>query len=298
MDFLLHAQVFVRIAEVRSLSGAARALRISLPTVSRQLRALEAELGQSLIVRTTRRLALTPAGERFYGSCVRIQQEVDEAKRAVASEVDVAGVVVISAPVTLGLIRVGPALSPLRARHPRLIVELRLEDRVADLVTEGIDIAVRASSIKKAGSALVARRVASWPNVLVAAPTYLRDHPPPGNVAALARHRLLAHVSGTSGTSNWKLFRNGQPTQVAVAGDFRTNNVLLLRELAIQGEGIALLPAWLVAQALANGQLIRVLSTHEGHTTNAFLIHRAAAPPRVRIVLGVLAELVRPAVPG
>jgi DNA-binding transcriptional LysR family regulator len=148
---------------------------------------------------------------------------------------------------------------------------------------------------RNAGSDVVARRVASWPNVLVAAPAYLRGHASPPTLAALSRHRLLAHVAGHhQGAVMWKLSRNGKQTSIPVAGGFRTNNVLLLRDLAVQGEGIALLPEWLVAHALSSGQLVRVLPSHEGHTTVAFLIHRPAPPPRVRVVLDVLAELLRP----
>jgi DNA-binding transcriptional LysR family regulator len=294
MDLLAHMQVFVRIAEMRSLSRAARAMRVSLPTVSRQLRELEAELGQSLVARTTRRLALTEAGERFYGRAVPILRAVDEAKLTAAEGVDVAGVVVISAPVTAGLVRIGPGLSALRARYQRLVVELRLEDHVADLVADGVDIAVRASTQRNAGSDVIARKVGSWPNVLVAAPSYLRRHAPPQSASALARHRLLAHVGADRRPVVWRLSRSGKTTSVPIEGGFRTNNVLLLRELAIHGDGIALLPEWLAAQALSSGQLARVLPNHEGHTTFAFLVHRPAPPPRVRVVLDVLAELLRP----
>jgi DNA-binding transcriptional LysR family regulator len=293
MDLLVHMQVFVRVAEMRSLSAAARALHVSLPTVSRQLSTLEAELGVPLVARTTRKTALTPAGERFYGHCLRVQQELDEARKSISDEADAGGIVVVSTPVTLGLSRLGPAIPLLRARHPRIVLELRLEDRVADLVTEGVDIAVRAAANRSAGSDVITRKVASWPSVLVASPGYLRERAPPTTPAALAQHRLLAHAPGTATGVQWLLQRKGRRITVPVVGDVRTNNVLLLRDLAIAGEGIALLPEWLVAEALLQHDLVRVLPPCEGPTINAHLLHRAGAPPRVSIVLDVLARVLR-----
>jgi DNA-binding transcriptional LysR family regulator len=170
---------------------------------------------------------------------------------------------------------------------------LRLEDRVTDLVADGVDIAVRASPQRSAGSNVIARKVGSWSNVLVAAPSYLRSHAPPQSLTALSRHRLLAHVGADQRAVVWKLSRRGKTTSVPVDGAFRTNNVLLLRDLAVQGDGIALLPEWLVAPDLSSGQLTRVLPNHEGHTTFAFLVHRPAPPPRVRVALDALAEILR-----
>jgi DNA-binding transcriptional LysR family regulator len=141
------------------------------------------------------------------------------------------------------------------------------------------------------GSDIVAQKVASWPSVLVASPSYLREHAPPTTPEALARHRLLAHAPGAARGVQWLLQRAGRRAIIPVVGDARTNNVLLLRELATAGEGIALLPDWLVAQALAQRELVRVLTPYEGPTTNAYL-HRSRsvsrAPEGARLTAGAV----------
>src|SRR5512139_3908326 len=133
-------QTFVRVVEGNSLSAAARAQRLSLPAVSRQLRALEDELGASLVARSTRRLHVTDAGRQWYEHCVRILREVDAARESIQSPKTVRGTLVVSASMTFGSVVVIPRLTDLAARHPRLEIDLRLEDRLVDLIGEGIDV--------------------------------------------------------------------------------------------------------------------------------------------------------------
>src|SRR5687767_11766775 len=144
MDLLAQMETFVRVVDGKSLSAAARAQRLSLPAVSRQLRALEAELGATLIVRSTRRLHVTDAGRQWYAHCVRILRELEDARAAVGGERGVRGTLLVSASFTFGSVVIVPLLARLAQRHPQLIVDLRLEDHLVDLVAEGVDVAVRA----------------------------------------------------------------------------------------------------------------------------------------------------------
>src|SRR5689334_14331452 len=142
MDLLAHMDVFVRIVDAGSLSGAARSARLSLPAVSRQLTALERQLGTQLIVRSTRRLSVTEAGHRFYGHARTALREAEEAMTAARAARSVSGRLAVSAPFTFGLHHVIPRLETLSARHPGLTVDLHMEDSVVDLVARGIDVAV------------------------------------------------------------------------------------------------------------------------------------------------------------
>ena len=134
MDLLAQMATFVRVVEAGSLSAAARDLRLSTAAVSRQLGALEESLGGALLLRSTRKLTVTEAGRAYYERASRILRDVDEAQSAVRPRPDVSGLVVMSAPVSFGLTRVSPHLPSLLTRHPELRVDLRLEDRVIDLI--------------------------------------------------------------------------------------------------------------------------------------------------------------------
>lgn len=286
MDLLAHMTTFARIAEAESLSGAARALHLSLATVSRQLKSLEDELGVVLVTRTTRKLALTAAGSAFYERCLRVQSELDGALRVARGEDAVTtGEVVVSTPVTLGLLVLGPRLPEFQSSEPGIALELRVEDRLTDLVREGVDVAVRVTPTRHAGVDLVARRVASWWPVVVAAPHYLDARGRPTSPAALAKHTLLAHVAQSHDRLAWTLESARGSTRVPVSSHLRSNSIQLLAQLARDGAGVALVPEFLVRADLDAGTLTRVLPAWRGPTVHAHLVHRRGPSSRVRRTL-------------
>lgn len=262
MDLLTRMATFVRIVETGSLSAAARRLRLSLPAISRQLRALEDELGAPLLLRTTRRLTVTETGRAYYERCVRILRDVDEAQRSARTHDDVAGRLVVTASVTFGLLRVAPTLPGLLAAHPRLQVDLRLEDRVSDLVGDAIDVAIRASALLPADSAgLVATTLPPLPRVVVAAPGYLRRRGEPREPAGLARHDALVAVSGHgTAMTQWRLSQGERTETVTVREVLACNALVVLRDAAVAGLGVAMLPAWLVEREVEAGSLREILS--------------------------------------
>lgn len=142
MDLLAKMATFVRVVESGSFASAAQQLRISSPAVSRQIATLEAELRTPLITRTTRRMVLTPAGRRYYERCVRLLREVEEAQQ-LGDDDAIEGPLRVSAPVTFGLACVAPHMRGLMKKHPGLLVELHLDDRLVDLTLEGFDVAIR-----------------------------------------------------------------------------------------------------------------------------------------------------------
>jgi DNA-binding transcriptional LysR family regulator len=287
MDLLSRARTFVRIVEAGSLSAAARSFRLSLPAVSRQVQTLEEELGVKLLQRTTRSLRLTEAGRRFHEHAIRLVHEADAALASVQESRAVRGPVVVSASVTLGILRIVPGLSALTREHPALELRLRLEDRSADLVSEGVDIAVRAGMELPSSTGLVAVPLARFERHLVASPAYLKRNGTPKNVAALARH---AAVLGMDSGSDWSFFEDGQEARVSVRPSLRVSTLLGVREAVLADLGLALLPNFVVATQLESGALKAVLPSAKLAPVTSHALYRVEqrGSPRLQAVLGYL----------
>lgn len=287
MDLLSQMRTFARVVESGSLSRAARALRLSPAAVSRQVSALEEDLGTRLLLKTTRRLTVTDAGRRYHTHCLRVLRGVEDARASVARDGAVSGLLTVTAPIAFGLARVAPCLAGLLARHPALRVDLRLEDRVVDLVGEGIDVAIRSGMPPPDSTSVVAQVVATYERVLVASPAYLERRGEPKTPDALASHQALVHLPGDGRPSSWS-FRRGDREQVAlVTAAFRTNAFLALHEAARSGLGIALLPAWLVEADLEAGRLAALLREWHTPRVSVSAIYRTElrGSPRIRAFL-------------
>jgi DNA-binding transcriptional LysR family regulator len=256
VDFLRRVATFVQVAEAGSLSRAARSMRVSVPAISRQIAALEAELGAKLLVRTTRSLRLTDEGQLFRRHAIRLLSEASEARASVRPELAVAGPLVVSASVTLGVLRMVPALPVLLANHSGLRLELRLEDRAVDIAAEGIDVAVRGGRAPPDTASLVARQVANYRCFVVASETYLRARGAPRTLDQLAKH---AAIVGTSSPSTWKFIRNEKPITVPISPFLRVGTMLGIRAAAMAGLGLAVLPHFAIAGDLEAGGLRAVL---------------------------------------
>lgn len=273
VDLLSHMDVFVRIVDSGSLSGAARSARLSLPAVSRQLSALEKQLGTSLIVRSTRRLSVTDAGRIFYEHAKVALREAEHAMTATRGARSVAGRLSVSAPFAFGMHHVVPRLERLVRRHPALHVDLHMEDEAVDLVAQGVDVAVRAGFSPPDSTAYVAHPVLAIRRVVVGAPTYLRRHGSPKEPADLETHVCLTTLARPS-TGRWRFVREGKETAVDVRGPVRASTPTALVGLARAGIGLAELPDWLVADDLAHGRLRRVLAGWDTPGVATWVIHR------------------------
>jgi DNA-binding transcriptional LysR family regulator len=293
MDLLAQMASFVSVVEGNSLSAAARAQRLSLPAVSRQLRALEQELGATLLVRSTRRLHVTDAGREWYERCLRVLREVDDARQAVRSGSGVAGRLVVSASLSFGSAVIVPRLAKLAEQHPQLIVDLRLEDQLVDLVAEGVDIAVRAGAAPPDSTAFVAQPIFDMTRVLVAAPRLLRKHGTPRAPEQLLHKPCLLQVTLAGTTIPWTLVRRdqpGSPLGIDVQGQLRSNTPTALCSLALDGAGIAYLPDWLVAPHLEQGELRAVLPQWCSPPITAWALQRTErrGSPKHRAFLAAL----------
>src|SRR6201987_1001385 len=207
MDRIDAMQAFVAVADLKGFAPAARKLGLSPSGVTRLIAALENRLGARLLQRTTRSLTLTDAGTRYLERARRILADVEEAERAAEGErTRPSGRLVVSAPVGFGRLHVSPVMSAYLKRYPDVSGELRLEDRVINLVEEGIDLAVRIGHL--ADSTLVARHVGEMRRIVVASPAYLRKQSEPKTPEAIASHDTIQFGS-TAGVADWRFVEGG-----------------------------------------------------------------------------------------
>jgi DNA-binding transcriptional LysR family regulator len=285
MDLLDKMATYVRVIEAGSFSAAAKQLRISSAAVSRQIGTLERSLRVTLLARSTRRMAITPAGRQYYERCLRILREVDDAQTLGRGEVT-DGLLQVTAPVSFGLGRVVPHLRTLMTKHPGLRLDLRLEDRVLDLALEGVDVAIRVGSAPPQSTALVAHRLMTFRRVIVASPDYLKRKGEPKTPEALAKHDALTYPAGNSGDA-WTVVSAEREARVALNMTFRCNALYAVRDLAVDGAGVALLPEWLVADEVRRRTLRVLLPSWKGEVVDVNAIHRTAhrGAPRVRALV-------------
>jgi DNA-binding transcriptional LysR family regulator len=292
MDLLAQMQTFVHVVEAGSLSAAARACRLSLPAVSRQLSSLERELGAALIARSTRRLHVTAAGRSWYEHCVRILRDVEDARDSIGRSRALRGQLTVSASFTYALCHVLPRLSALTGRHPELRIDLRLEDQMVSLVGEGVDVAVRAGAPPPQSTSFIAHPLAQFRRVAVATPGYLRRHGKPRNPDELARRECLVQLGSQGPLTTWSFERGGELEQVQVRGALRVSAPIAVRELARAGLGVALLPEWLVQEDIEQQRLVRLLEDFQTPLISAWAIHRTElrGVARVRALISALRD--------
>jgi len=246
---------FVRIAETGSITHAARSLGLSLPMASRHLRWLERELDTVLVHRTTRILHLTAAGQDFATRAKALLLELEDAKQSLRTGPSLGGRIVVTAPNALGTFQLSSIIPPLLAKHPRLHVELRLEDRAIDLVKEGVDLAIRAAPPPNSAS-LVARELATYRRVICAAPSFLARHGAIDSLSKLAAAPCVVHGCGPA---VWDFETPEGRKSITVDGPLCTNNVVIIREAILAGVGVAWLPDYVIGEDLNDGRLVRLL---------------------------------------
>ncbi|WMJ69578.1 LysR family transcriptional regulator [Stenotrophomonas sp. 24(2023)] len=298
MDSFTLMRAFRRIVERGGLARAAEDLGVSAAGLSKQLRQLEAHLGVVLLQRTTRRMALTTTGQRYYDECCRLLDDLDALERGIAGQATaVSGRLRVNAPHSFALSTLSPLLPRFLQQHPQLALDLVLEDRLLDAVGEGFDVSLRLRA-ELDDSRLVARRLASLQQVLCAAPSYLAAHPAPQTVQALQQHTLLAY-SLSDPPGSWPLQGPDGQATVTLGTRVAVNSSQLLRDLLLAGEGIGALPSFLAAADLADGRLQRVLPDHRFPPRIVYAVYPTARhlPPKVRAFIEFLQETL-PTCPG
>ena len=252
-------ELFVAIVDEGGLAAAGRRLHISPAMMSKRLARLEERLGTRLVHRTTRRLALTPAGERLHADLRGILAALDEAERRVSgTSAIVAGPLRITAPTSFGRMHLAPWLPRFMDAHPRVDLAINLSDDFADLIDTRVDLAIRITA--DPGPGLAARRLATNRRILCAAPAYLDRFDTPRRIADLKAHRLLA----ADGQMPWRLVGPKGPVAIEGRSHVRTNSSEVVREIALAGGGIALRSLWDISDALARGDVRQILPDFEG----------------------------------
>lgn len=246
---------FVAVVEAGSISEASRRLRVSKSVVSERLAELEKSLGAGLLHRTTRKLSLTEDGTAFLERASRIVRDIEDAAADMAERRGtLAGPLRISAPVTFGRLHLGPALYPFLSAHPEIELTLDLDDRRVDAAADGYDAVIRHGPI--ADTRLMAWRLAPSRRVLVAAPDYLAAHGIPETVEELDRHRGIFYTN--RGAADWRFATAQGAVIVRARIGLRVNNGDMIRDAAIAGLGIALLPMFIAGPPIKSGHLVVV----------------------------------------
>jgi DNA-binding transcriptional LysR family regulator len=261
MDRIDAMKAFVAVAELRGFAPAARKLKISPSAVTRLVAALEERLGARLLQRTTRTVSLTDAGSRYLERARRILADIEEAERAAEGErTRPSGRLVVSAPVGFGRLHVSPVMSSYLRRYDEVFGELRLEDRVVNLVEDGVDLAVRIGHL--ADSSLVARQVGAMRRIVVASPAYLKRRGEPKLPEAIADHETI-QFGASELTVEWRFVRDGHETRINVAPRLSTNSADAAIQHAVSGGGLTRVLAYQATEAIKRGRLKSVLQKFE-----------------------------------
>jgi LysR family transcriptional regulator for bpeEF and oprC len=274
MDRLQAMRIYARVAELRSFSRAAADLDLAPATVSESVAALERHLGAALLARSTRRVVPTPAGADYLARCQRILAEVAAAEAAVRDARDrPSGRLRVDVPTVFGRVLLLPELPAFLDRYPDLELDVRLNDRVVDLIAEGIDVAVRVGQVRSPD--LVVRRIATTRRVICASPQYLAQAGVPAHPDDLARHRLLTQLHGATGRPvEWRL-RGGRRVRTRWSAVFNLHEAQL--SAALGGAGLIQTIDLVAGTYLARGRLVPVLEGWAGPGPPISLVYTAAA---------------------
>lgn len=287
MDRLKQIETFVAVAMKGSLTAAANAEGIAPAVVSRRMDALEERLGVKLLVRTTRKVTLTFEGCAYLEACQRILRDIGDAEAGVAQgSARATGHLKVTAPAGFGRKHVAPLLQEFMRDHPEVSASLDLADRTVDLVSEGIDCAVRLGGL--VDSSLVAVRLGEMRRVVVGSPAYLQQRGVPRSLDDLARHDCLALAT----QSGWDFIDGGQNLLFKPPGRFTCNDGAVLHEWALTGMGLAWRSLWEVGDDLRWGRLVPVLDEYATAPVgiHAVFPQRRHLPLRVRLFIDLLKD--------
>lgn len=299
MDRLGEMAAFVEVVDQGGFTEASRRLGLSKSAVSKAVAALEARLAVRLLTRTTRRVTPTELGLAYYDRARLVLAGAEEADSLVtAMQATPKGLLRLSAPVAFGVGQVAPALAGFLEAYPEVEVQMQLEDRFVDLLAEGFDVAIRIGAL--VDSSLRVRRLAETRGVLVASPGYLTRHGTPRGIDDLGGHRLL-HTSHLASANFWRLRApSGDERQVRVGAGLTVNNGEALMKAAEAGAGIAMVPDFMLGDALAAARLVEVLPGRPADILGVHAVYPEGRfqQPKLRAFVDFLADRFRGRGPG
>ena len=285
MQDLARIRAFVQVFDAGGFSAAARQHGRSKALLSKYVTDLEDYLGVRLMNRTTRKLSLTEAGEIYYREASQLLQQLDDLDATISDQTaEPRGLIRVSGPRNFGETTLAPAIFAFLADNPMVTIDLRLEDRFVDLVEEGIDVALRISTL--ADSSLIARKIADIRHAIYASPALIEKHGRPQRGEALRNLPCILDTNMPSHAS-WRFVRRGKPYSVHVGGPVRVNSPVASMQAAAAGLGFAVLPAYLAEPLVAAGKLVAVLEDEmpEGPSLRAVYPHRRHLAGKVRALI-------------
>ena len=293
LDRLTGIVAFARSASLGSYTAAARVLGISPSAVSKSVQRLEERLGLRLFTRTTRSLTLTAEGRDLYERALRLLHEAEAIEQAaVAARSEPAGVLKIAASLPMGAHLLGPALPGFRARHPGLSVDLRLSDRMVDIIEEGVDIAIRAGEL--ADTRLLSRRLAPHRVCTFASPDYLRQRGTPKHPSDLIHHDCVSFRYQSSGQAlRWPFQIGGRVVEITPEPGIIVDGSDAVAAVLVAGGGIGMSPTYVAASYVSRGELVPVLHAFSVQRTviTALWPESRRGSPNVRAFLAFLDEV-------
>lgn len=294
MDQLTALRVFRQVVDGGAFAAAARKIRLSPAAISKNIGELEAHLGVRLLNRTTRRMSLTEAGARYYQQVSRILDDLEDADGSMQPLTHrPSGLLRVSAPMTLSLVRLSDAIVAFLEAHPDISLDLQLDDRRVDIVKDGFDLAIRGSD-RLEDSSLVARRLMELRHVACATPAYFEANGRPRTPTDLTGHDCV-QFSLSGHASEWEFTRDGETRKVQVRGRYKVTSSLAIRDALRAGFGISLVPRLYVRDDIAAGRLETVLDDWAPVVTTIYAVYpsRRYLLPKVRAFVDFLAEELR-----
>ena len=282
-------QVFVKVVEEGGFTAASGVLSMPKSTISRNISRLEDRLGVRLLYRTTRQLRTTEVGQAYYERCVRIVAELAEAEEAItAMSATPRGPLRLTAPVSYGHLYLSEVLSAFLKCYPEVQLQVSLTDRKVDLIEEGFDVAIRGGVLED--SSLIARKLSGAARVICASPDYLARRGTPASPADLRSHDCLMY--GLGGGKTWRL-AGGE--SVTVSGPLLVNNLDVIRQCAVDGLGLAMMPRFIAEDELATGALVAVLEQHASLAGGLYVLypHARHLSAKVRAFVDFVTEHLR-----
>ena len=285
-------QLFVQVVQEGSFSATARTLGITPSSVSRQISQLEGELGARLFQRTTRKQSLTEAGKIYFQHAERIIADLETARLAVSRLTDTpSGSLHITAEADLALAYIAPILPEFLERYPEIKVRISMSVGMKDLVDSGIDLAIRMGHL--GDSNLIARKIAMSHSLVCASPAYIKKFGLPSHPSELESHNCLSFRI-KAGKNHWGFTLPEGSLEVPISGNVNVNSLFFLRNVALEGLGIIMIPSWIIRDELSNGQLIPLLKDYPLEPSNtpihAVFAHNKHLAPKVRAFVDFLVE--------
>lgn len=282
MDRLKLMETYVQVVESGNFSEVARREQTTQSAISKQIQALENQLGVKLLVRTTRSHSMTEAGKLYFERCRQILENVEEARLEVHhAEHDVSGLLRVAAPMAFGRLHLVPRLESFYQRFPQMRIDLQLNDNFVDLVAAGIDVTFRVGELKD--SRLIARHIGTIPRALIASKDYLAKHGRPRTIQDLAKHNCLLYT-GISNFGEWVFTHPQKGLQaVSVSSNFQSNSSEAIRQGVLEGLGISYSPTWIYGEDLRAGRVEQLLTDWKTSELPLNVVFQPSRRPSLKI---------------